>query len=72
MLVFVEVKRQHCVTHPEIRHSSRDKMYQNAWISREARELKGGKEGEGVEGRGRGLNNCGLVLGFLDCWRCAI
>lgn len=29
VLVFVEVKRHHFVTHPEIRHSSRDKMYQN-------------------------------------------
>lgn len=70
MLVFVEVKRHHCVIHPEIRHSSRDKMDQNAWISREARELKRGRRGG--KGVGRGVNNSGIVLGFLDCWRCAI
>lgn len=50
VFVFVEVKRHHYVTHPDIRHSSRDKMDQNTWISRKARESKGGKGA----GRGRG------------------
>lgn len=48
--VFVEVKRHHYVTHPDIRHSSRDKMEPKTWISRKARGSKGGKGA----GRGRG------------------